>query len=51
LSFEAVHPGQARVAVIMPGAVPPKPVANPGNDEGLKQANAAFEQWRSQFGK
>ena len=51
ISFEAVHPGQARVAVIMPRAVPPKPVSNPGNDEGLKQANATFERWQSQFAK
>jgi hypothetical protein len=51
LPFEAVHPGEARVAVIMPGAVPPKPVPNPGNDEGLKHANAVFERWQSQFGK
>jgi hypothetical protein len=49
LHFQAVHPGEAKVAVIMPRSGPPKPVANPGTDEVLKQANQDFTNWLSQF--
>lgn len=48
LNCQAVHAGEARVAVIFPRALPPKLVQNPGNDEGLKRANAAFQAWLSQ---
>jgi hypothetical protein len=51
LGFHAMHPGEVRVAVLMPRAVPPKPVVNPGKDEALKQSNASFEQWLGQFGE
>lgn len=51
LNFQAVHPGEARVAVVLPRILPPKPVGNPGNDEGLKQANASFQAWLEQVGR
>lgn len=49
LNFEALHAGQARVAVIFPQASPPRPIANPGDDATLKQSNAVFERWRGRF--
>jgi len=49
LSFRAVHPGQARVAVYFPRAVPPKQVSNPGDNEVLKQSNAAVTDWLNSF--
>jgi hypothetical protein len=51
LDFQAMHPGQAQVAVIMPGSVPPRRVANPGKDEVLKRANKSFENWVKLFTK
>jgi hypothetical protein len=49
--FKAKHPGQARVAVSMPGSVPPSRIANPGKDEVLKQANKSYENWLKLFTK
>ena len=49
LPFEAVHAGEARVGVLFPRAVPPKPAPNPGNDAGMRQSNQVFERWRSNF--
>jgi len=49
LSFVAVHPGRAQVAVYFPRAVPPKPVADAGNNQVLKQSSAKFEEWLGQF--
>lgn len=51
LNFQTTHAGHARVAVIMPRSVPPKPVANPGKDKLLKESNDKFEQWLGQFPK
>jgi hypothetical protein len=51
LSFVALHTGEARVAVYFPRAVPPKPVANPGDDEMLKKSNAQFQDWLAKFAR
>jgi hypothetical protein len=51
LPFQTTHPGEAKVAVIMPRSVPPKRVANPGKDEVLNKANQSFESWLSLFPK
>jgi len=51
LNFQALHAGEARVAVILPRILPPKPVENPGNDEGLKQADSIFQSWLRQVGE
>jgi hypothetical protein len=49
LNFVAQHPGEALVAVYFPRAVPPKRVADAGNNEILKESNAQFEGWLSKF--
>lgn len=51
LNFEVVHPGQAKVGVIMPQLAPPRPVASPGNDPELKRANETFNNWLSSLPK
>ena len=51
LKFQTTHAGEARVAVIFPRMLPPKPVENPGSDEGLKQANSIFQAWLKQIGE
>jgi hypothetical protein len=51
LSFTAVHAGEARVAVYFPRAAPPRPASNPGDNEVVKQANAAFAAWLNSLSK
>lgn len=51
LKFQTTHAGEARVAVIFPGMLPPKPVENPGTDEGMIQANSIFQKWLKQVGE
>ncbi|MGA9062957.1 MAG: hypothetical protein WB341_15000 [Terracidiphilus sp.] len=48
--FVAGSPGEAEVAVYFPQAVPPQPVANPGNSDLMKQADTQFEDWKDEFG-
>jgi hypothetical protein len=49
LSFVTTNPGQAQVAVYFPESAPPKPVANPGSSDVLKQADTQFSTWLGQF--
>ena len=51
LNFQTTHAGEARVAVIFPRMLPPKPVENPGNNEELKHANSVFQAWLKQVGQ
>jgi hypothetical protein len=51
VNFVAGHAGDARVGVIMPRLVPPKPAAPESDDVVSKQSKDAFQRWLDRFGE